>query len=153
MVWAGPLALYSSRRITLAAPQYTPPPPPPPVRPSVPAGSPRTGRTSNLEPLLHGLRAGSLPPASLRGLAACLGGQVGEEGELGEAVRRAVEGWREREGAKATLATFLLMLQRPEVVWPNPSVRLHVLMSFLWHVRKAVFSCELSLEVCLCQIQ
>lgn len=114
VVWAGPLALYSSRRITLTAPQYAPPPPPPPVRPSVLAGCPRRGRTSNLEPLLHGLRAGGLPPASLRGLAACLGGQVGEE-ELGEAVRRAVEDWREREGTEATLASFLLMLQRPEV--------------------------------------
>merc|ERR1712192_38432 len=108
IVHAGPLPLYSSLKVERDAPQYLPPPPPPPVHPDTLADRPKYGRTTNLEPLFAAIRNGGLSEKSLEQLSSQLGSD-------GKGVMVAVGKWKEREGDAATLASFLQMLQKPEV--------------------------------------
>jgi len=108
IVHTGPLPLYSGLKVEREAPHYLPPPQPQPVHPETLADRPSYGRTTNLEPFFAALRNGGLAEKSLGHLSSQLGAD-------GEGVLEALTGWKEREGAGATLASFLHMLQKPEV--------------------------------------
>ena len=79
------------------------------------ADRPTYGRVSNLEPLYSCLREGRLGETTMQQLASSLGKEQDKGQELAPLVRQAVEDWKEREGAAATLAAFTLLLQRPQV--------------------------------------